>query len=222
MKLTTTRFFNILTLCLITLTFSTIVFSQRTTKDLDKDLFLEGEFGNTKKFVSIERRMIIYDKASNPSRIRSLPHQIGDQSRPARLDECSSHRIDLKARFMYAENQKELDPEVVEIILNSQRGYGFYFKKEKKRFLTIKADKQKYDLGTMEVVKSRTDSQYNVNRMKNCPEKLEKLRIEIPAATFIKIVESKKIRIKIANLNMRISLNKDIAALRKLAIELQK
>ena len=215
------KFLKILTVCFITLTVSTITFSQRTKKDIDKDLFLEGELGNTKKFVSIRKSLVIYTKYIEDYYFSSgLPHRSEKNPRRAiPLEKCTEHRIELHARFMYKENQRNVNPKFVEINLKSQRPYASYFGKENTRRLKITADKQEHDFGIMERTKNKVRS---TNPIGGCPIHREVLVVKIPVDTYAEIVASKKVKLKFGKFRIRIDRERYYSGLQKLALELQK
>ena len=152
-----------------------------------------------------------YDASENRTSFWSIPSPVLFKPATDRsYSVCLEHAITLKAGFAFEGKIKAANPDFIELRLYSRKLYRSFFKKEKKRFLVFVADGEKLDAGLMMLAHSENK---NINVTvtggpivsTSCPTRAESLTLQIPAEKFLKIAESKKIRLKIGGLSMRLT-----------------
>ena len=126
---------------------------------------------------------------------------------------CFHETLLLTAGFFY--NGKTLTdaPDKIEFVIKSNMIRHANFKKQKNRILSVWADKNELKLGEMKLISSsmkdsittvRGSGLKNNAKIIDCPHIEEELAIHIPTETFKEIADSKTVKIKIGDFDVKL------------------
>ena len=150
-----------------------------------------------------------FDPKQNQTSFSSIPFNILYKSATEGHDSlCREHTISLRTGFVFEGTVKTTKPDFIELRLYSRKLYRSFFRKEKNRQLIVIADKEKFVLGLMERKNSKNKNTDVIRSggplvPSNCPVKVESLVLKTPTEKLLRIVENKKIKIKIGELSMK-------------------